>query len=205
MLEENTKNLSINKNTIEMVGSVFDPYQTIETKKRSAVAFFEPAAAIGATSSMLSEPRGAERNNPLHVKVRNWAYSSCAVALVGEDGLDFLKNRNWSGEAEWPITQGKMKGQKRSKKYIQQQVGKLIGLIKRDLEKAKETQINVEIENAERSHSDSFLAERTHYDSFLDSINRAAKFCAKAEVEGSIPGDHALAFNEMMEKIKLAK
>ena len=85
-----------------------------------------------------------------------------------------------------------MKGQTRDKKYIQQQVGKLIGLDQADLKKADD----------KPSDGASDAVERTDCDRFLDALTKAAKQCSKAKPDDSIPAEYVEAFNEMMAKLK---
>lgn len=188
--------LYVNEKTIETVGLIFDSNATankaIETRQECSVKFFEPASRIGATFKMLGNPVGDDARNNLHIAVRKWAYAACATVMVGETGLAFLNDVQKSGRAELPIESGKMKGQVRSKKYIQQQVGKLINLIKADIKNFSEPVTKVASNHV----------ERTHYDRFLDTLAKAAKQCAKAKAEGSIPNEYSRAFNELMTKLK---
>lgn len=188
--------LSVNKKAIDTATEINGLKATIdkavESRMALSIAFFAPAAKIGADFTMLAAPTGDDKKSNLWVTTRNWAYDVCATVLVGEAGLTFLKDETTTGKAELDITQGKMKGQKKDKKYIQQQVGKLIGLIKSDLKKAAD----------KPSNGASDTVERTDCDRFLEAIAKAAKQCSKAKPDGSIPAEYAEAFNEMMAQLK---
>jgi hypothetical protein len=162
------------------------------SRAEASAMFFKPAAKLGADFTMLAKPTGDDAKNNLWVATRQWAYDVCATVLAGEAGLAFLKDATTTGKAEMAITQGKMKGQTRDKKYIQQQVGKLIGLIKADLKKAAD----------KPSEGASDAVERTDCDRFLDAIAKAAKQCNKAKPDNSIPTEYVEVFNEMMLKLK---
>ena len=188
--------LSVNKKAIDTATEINGLKATIdkavESRMALSIAFFAPAAKIGADFTMLAAPTGDDKKSNLWVATRNWAYDVCATVLVGEAGLAFLKDETTTGKAELDITQGKMKGQKKDKKYIQQQVGKLIGLIKTDLKKAAD----------KPSDGASDAVERTDCDRFLEAIAKAAKQCSKAKPDDSIPAEYVEAFNEMMAKLK---
>jgi hypothetical protein len=188
--------LSVNKKAIDLAENIFTADVRIEEAKQSRIdsslAFFAPAAKIGADFTMLAAPTGDYKKNNLWVATRDWAYDVCATVLVGEAGKTFLRDETTTGKAELAITQGKMKGQTRDKKYIQQQVGKLIGLIKSDLKK----------DAIAASEGASDAVERTDCDRFLDAIAKAAKQCNKAKPDNSIPTEYVEVFNEMMLKLK---
>ena len=188
--------LSVNKKAIDAVAAVdaaqVNTLAAQASRAEASALFFAPAVKLGADFTMLAKPTGDDRKSNLWVATRDWAYDVCATVLAGEAGLAFLKDATTTGKAEMAITQGKMKGQTRDKKYIQQQVGKLIGLIKADLKKAAD----------KPSDGASDAVERTDCDRFLDAIAKAAKQCSKAKPDNSIPTEYVEAFNEMMAKLK---
>jgi hypothetical protein len=188
--------LSVNKKAINAATAVdtanANTIAAQASRAEASALFFEPAAKIGADFTMLAKPTGDDAKNNLWVATRQWAYDVCATVLAGEAGLAFLKDATTTGKAEMAITQGRMKGQTRDKKYIQQQVGKLIGLIKADLKKAAD--------KPDDGASDA--VERTDCDRFLDAIAKAAKQCSKAKPDDSIPAEYVEAFNEMLAKLK---
>ena len=188
--------LSVNKKAIDAVSAVdaaqVNTLAAQASRAEASALFFVPAANLGADYTMLAKPTGDDAKNNLWVATRQWVYDVCATVLAGEAGLAFLNDATTTGKAEMAITQGRMKGQTRDKKYIQQQVGKLIGLIKADLKK---------YEN-KPSDGASDAVERTDCDRFLDSIAKAAKQCSKAKPDNSIPTEYVEAFNEMFAKLK---
>ena len=188
--------LSVNKNSINAATVVYtancNSIAAQASRAEASALFFKPAAKIGADFTMLAKPTGDDAKNNLWVATRQWAYDVCATVMAGDAGLAFLKDATTTGKAEMVITQGKMKGQTRDKKYIQQQVGKLIGHIKSDLKKADD----------KPSDGASDAVERTDCDRFLDAIAKAAKQCSKAKPDDSIPAEYVEAFNEMMTKLK---
>ena len=188
--------LSVNKKAIDAVAAVdaaqVNTLAAQASRAEASALFFAPAVKLGADFTMLAKPTGDDRKSNLWVATRDWAYDVCATVLAGEAGLAFLKDATTTGKAEMAITQGKMKGQTRDKKYIQQQVGKLIGLIKADLKKADD----------KPSDGASDAVERTDCDRFLDAIAKAAKQCSKAKPDNSIPTEYVEAFEEMMAKLK---
>ena len=188
--------LSVNKKAIDLAANIFTADVRVKEAEQSRIdsslTFFTPAAKIGADFTMLAAPTGDDKKNNLWVATRDWAYDVCATVMAGEAGLAFLKDATTTGKAEMAITQGKMKGQTRDKKYIQQQVGKLIGLIKSDLKK----------DAIAAGEGASDAVERTDCDRFLDAIAKAAKQCNKAKPDDSIPAEYVEVFNEMMLKLK---
>jgi hypothetical protein len=188
--------LSVSKKAIEAALAVDNAASTaeaaVDTRRLAALQFFAPAEKIGGHYSMLAKPTGDDAKNNLWVSVRNWAYDVCATVVCGEAGLKFLRDETTTGKAEMAVTHGKLKGQTRDKKYLQQQVGKLIGLIKADLKKLDDT--------ANGNGKDT--VERQDCDRFLDAIAKAHKQVSKAKPDGSIPQEYADAFAEMFAKLK---
>ena len=179
--------LSVSKKAIEAALAVDNAASTaeaaVDTRRLAALQFFAPAEKIGGSY---------DAKNNLWVSVRNWAYDVCATVVCGEAGLKFLRDETTTGKAEMAVTHGKLKGQTRDKKYLQQQVGKLIGLIKADLKKLDDT--------ANGNGKDA--VERQDCDRFLDAIAKAHKQVSKAKPDGSIPQGYADAFAEMFAKLK---
>ena len=188
--------LSVNKKAIEAATAVeaanANSIAAQASRSEASALFFAPAAKLGADFTMLAKPTGDDKKSNLWVATRDWAYDVCATVLAGEAGLAFLNDATTTGKAEMAITQGKMKGQTRDKKYIQQQVGKLIGLIKSDLKKAAD----------KPSDGASDAVERSDCDRFLEALTKAAKQCNKAKPDDSIPAEYVAAFEEMMAKLK---
>lgn len=188
--------LSVNKKSIDAAAAVetanANTIAAQASRSEASHLFFEPAAKLGADYTMLANPTGDDKKSNLWVATRQWAYDVCATVLVGADGCAFLKDETTTGKAELHIKHGKMRGQTRDKKYIQQQVGKLIGLIKADLKKAAD----------KPSDGASDAVERTDCDRFLEALTKAAKQCNKAKPDDSIPAEYIAAFDEMMAKLK---
>ena len=179
--------LSVSKKAIEAALAVDNAASTaeaaVDTRRLAALQFFAPAEKIGGSYNMLAKPTGDDAKNNLWVSVRNWAYDVCATVVCGEAGLKFLRDETTTGKAEMAVTHGKLKGQTRDKKYLQQ---------------SKSSSSSASGSNGNGKDA----VERQDCDRFLDAIAKAHKQVSKAKPDGSIPQEYADAFAEMFAKLK---
>ena len=188
--------LSVNKKAIDAATAVeaanANSIAAQASRAEASALFFAPAAKLGADFTMLAKPTGDDAKAIFGSLLAIGPTMCAQQCWPVKPGCAFLKDATTTGKAEMVITQGKMKGQTRDKKYIQQQVGKLIGLIKTDLKKAAD----------KPSDGASDAVERSDCDRFLEALTKAAKQCNKAKPDDSIPAEYVAAFEEMMAKLK---
>ena len=160
----------------------------------TAVAWFAPFAEAGANVDYLKSYAKAEKNNLKRI-VRDHFVEACSIAVVGRSGLAFLQDKNNSGDAELDIKEGTLNGQLRSKKYIQQQYGKIITAVGMALKQAvKDAEDGVDSDTKEKTVNDDMTR-------FLNALAKAETQTKKGKPDGSIPDTVSTAFATLMESL----
>ena len=160
----------------------------------TAVAWFAPFAEAGADVDYLKSYAKAEKNNLKRI-VRDHFVEACSIAVVGRSGLAFLQDKNNSGDAELDIGEGTLNGQLRSKKYIQQQYGKIITAVGTALKQAvKDAEDGVDSDIKEKTVNDDMTR-------FLNALAKAETQTKKGKPDGSIPDTVSTAFATLMESL----
>ena len=160
----------------------------------TAVAWFAPFAEAGADVDYLKSYAKSEKNNLKRI-VRDHFVEACSIAVVGRSGLAFLQDKNNSGDAELDIKEGTLNGQLRSKKYIQQQYGKIISAVGMALKQAvKDAEDGVDSDTKEKTVNDDMTR-------FLNALAKAESQTKKGKPDGSIPDTVSTAFATLMESL----
>ena len=163
--------------------------------QNTAMAWFAPFAEAGADVEYLKNYAKAEKNN-LKRFVRDYFVEACSVAVVGRSGLAFLQDKNNSPDAELDITEGTLNGQRRNKKYIQSQYGKIISAVGKAIKQAAK--------DAEDGVDSDAPKEKTVNDDFTRFLNALAKAEAqtkKGKPDNSIPETVSAEFAKFMESL----
>jgi hypothetical protein len=162
----------------------------------TAVAWFAPFAEAGADAEYLRSYAKAEKNN-LKRTVRDYFVEACSVAVVGRSGLAFLEDKNNGGEAEFTATEGTLSidAKPRSKKYIQQQYGKIISTVGKALRQAvKDAEEGTDTGTKEKTVNDDFTR-------FLNALGKAETQTKKGKPDNSIPETVSAEFAKFMESL----
>ena len=164
--------------------------------QKTAMAWFAPFQDAGADATYLKSYSAKNEKNNLKKFVRDYFVEACSVAVVGRSGLAFLQDKNNSGDAELDITEGTLNGQRRNKKYIQQQYGKIITAVGAAIKQAHK--------DAEDGVDSNAPKEKTVNDDFTRFLNALAKAEAqtkKGKPDNSIPETVSTEFAKFMESL----
>ena len=149
----------------------------------TAIAWFAPFKAAGADDTYLKAYSEKKEKNNLKRTVRDHFVEACAIAVVGHNGLAFLQDKNNSPDAEFTATEGTLAGQPpRSKKYIQQQYGKIISSVGAALKQAAK-----DAEDGVDSNAPKEKTKKTDCQRALEGIAKANTQANKSKPDGSIP------------------
>jgi len=163
----------------------------------TAIAWFMPFAEAGADIEYLKNYAKAEKNN-LKRFVRDYFVEACSVAVVGRSGLAFLEDKNNGPDAEFTATEGTLSinPKPRTKKYIQQQYGKIISAVGKALKQAaKDAEDGVDSsEPKEKTVNDDFTR-------FLNALAKAETQTKKGKPDNSIPETVSAEFAKFMESL----
>ena len=162
----------------------------------TAVAWFAPFEAAGADATYLKAYSTKNEKNNLKRTVRDHFVEACSIAVVGQSGLAFLEDRNNGPDAEFTATEGTLNGQIRSKKYIQQQYGKIISAVGAAIKQAAK--------DAEDGVDSDTPKEKTVNDDctrFLNALAKAEAQTKKGKPDGSIPETVSTEFAKFMESL----
>jgi hypothetical protein len=166
--------------------------------KDTAMEWFAPFAEAGADATYLKAYSKNKEKNNLKRYVRDYFVEACAIAVVGRSGLAFLEDKNNSGDAEFTPTEGTLSinPKARSKKYIQQQYGKILFSVGDAIKQAAK--------DAENGVDGSKPKEKTVNDDmtrFLNALATAQAQTKKGKPDGSIPDTVSTAFATLMESL----
>lgn len=107
--------------------------KALATRAAKATQIWEAVDAMGGSLDHLKAPTGEARSNNTHMALYNMLHEGVGNALVGPKIMqDVIYNKAISGEGAVKLTGNVMTGT-RTKKYIQQQIGKKISLIRKDI------------------------------------------------------------------------
>ena len=163
----------------------------------TAVAWFAPFKEAGADTTYLRSYAKAEKNN-LKRFVRDYFVEACSVAVVGRSGLAFLEDKNNGPDAELTPTEGTLSinPKPRTKKYIQQQYGKIISAVGKAITQAEK--------DAEEGVDSGKPKEKTVNDDFtrfLNALGKAEAQTKKGKPDNSIPETVSAEFAKFMESL----
>jgi len=150
--------------------------------QKTALEWFAPFAEAGADETYLKVYSEKNEKNNLKRYVRDYFVEACSVAVVGRSGLAFLQDKNNSPEAEFTATEGTLAGQQpRSKKYIQQQYGKIISSVGAAIKQAAK-----DAEDGVDSNAPKEKTKKTDCDRALEGIAKANSQAKKKKPDGSM-------------------
>lgn len=156
--------------------------ESIRAKINStAVAWFEPFAEAGADTTYLKVYSEKNEKNNLKRTVRDHFVEACSLAVVGHTGLAFLQDKNNSPDAELDITEGTLNGQRRDKRYIQQQYGKIISSVGAAIKQAEK-----DAEDKKNGVDNTKKKERSDFDRASDGVAKANTQATKKKPDMSI-------------------
>jgi len=164
--------------------------------QNTAMAWFAPFAEAGADATYLKAYSAKNEKNNLKRYVRDYFVEACSVAVVGRSGLAFLEDKNNGPDAEFTATEGTLTGHPRTKKYIQQQYGKIISSVGAAIKQAAK--------DAEDGVDSNAPKEKTVNDDFTRFLNALAKAEAqtkKGKPDNSIPETVSAEFAKFMESL----
>jgi len=150
---------------------------------KTALTWFAPFEAAGADATYLKVYSDKNEKNNLKRTVRDHFVQACSIAVVGHKGLAFLEDKNNSPEAEFTATEGSLSinPKPRTKKYIQQQYGKIISAVGTAIKQAAK-----EAEDKESGVETTKKTERLDYDRASDGIAKANTQATKNKPDMSI-------------------
>jgi len=149
----------------------------------TALSWFEPFKEAGADVTYLKVYSEKNEKNNLKRFVRDYFVEACSVAIVGRSGLVFLQDKNNSPEAEFTATEGTLSinPKPRTKRYIQQQYGKIISAVGSAIKQAEK-----EAEDKKNGVDTTKKKERSDLDRASDGIAKANTQATKKKPDMSI-------------------